>query len=857
LLAAASVGLVIGLVSAPEGIRGAASWWFGERGVVQAVLDAGFGEAESARVGDIVLRYEYPAYTGLDPQVVENSSGEVSAPPGTLVEVQLRTAARVESGALVVYGEPGREAALGEDGRRLSARFPVRAEGGVWRMLTFLGGEERSSREFPITVEPDLAPQVTLDGPDTVQVGFDRPVALAWHAKDDFGLRRVTVLVNGEERRAPLRELRGRVANLEDLSLATPQDLGLKVGDRVRVAVGAWDNDAVSGSKRGVSREIEVVVLGPEGLRERDADRFVALRDQLVDLLADFLTEAWPPATESDGMARWGQRVAERVAFLAELPPGGRGEFDQGVIEELEPAITRLVRYTQVSFTPGDRSAVSGAALATTSELRDDAIEAVEDAVLALDRVLRMQAHSEVLRLANQIERQAESLAKMLETSEPDAVAMLAELEALKRRLAKLEAAASRMEQGGLRESVNQRESEMSSLVAEIERAIREGRMDEARELMKRLQQQMKQFAEHLNDQQRSARQKADEIQERADALKKELQELEDAQRALQERTQAMRERADGQRAEEIGPIWEQIEAEVGRLRARESGYLDGLKAAKRAFHETTRFEEVIARTDRLERTVLTRDLRNAQRAVSEVEAAVAHSRITWVSEASKRRVPGPGGPDLAAMEAHLRKISELLARLDRAANSSTPEAQAGARAMEQEERALQERLQEAMKQAQEVAREYPVEPKGMEEAMKEAGREMEDARGSLGEGKPLPAEGAQGAAADRLREAREALEQAQESASRQREAAEQGGQGGERGGREEGSEGENPGEGEGRESGDRSSEFDPSRFELSTGERRLDAEAYRRALLQGMEGEVPEAWSAEKKRYYEELVRQ
>ena len=37
----------------------------------------------------------------------------------------------------------------------------------------------------------------------------------------------------------------------------------------------------------------------------------------------------------------------------------------------------------------------------------------------------------------------------------------------------------------------------------------------------------------------------------------------------------------------------------------------------------------------------------------------------------------------------------------------------------------------------------------------------------------------------------------------------------------------------------------------------RLTPEAYRKALLEGMEGEVPEAYRAWKKRYYEELVQQ
>ena len=36
-----------------------------------------------------------------------------------------------------------------------------------------------------------------------------------------------------------------------------------------------------------------------------------------------------------------------------------------------------------------------------------------------------------------------------------------------------------------------------------------------------------------------------------------------------------------------------------------------------------------------------------------------------------------------------------------------------------------------------------------------------------------------------------------------------------------------------------------------------MTPEAYRRALLEGMEGEVPSEYRALKKRYYEELVNQ
>jgi hypothetical protein len=109
-----------------------------------------------------------------------------------------------------------------------------------------------------------------------------------------------------------------------------------------------------------------------------------------------------------------------------------------------------------------------------------------------------------------------------------------------------------------------------------------------------------------------------------------------------------------------------------------------------------------------------------------------------------------------------------------------------------------------------------------------------------------MQAEGSQGVAAQRIQDAIEALEQAQEQA--QEMAREGRGQGERQDGPPGAAANLDPSD------GDVPSKKDldiPGREEFRT------PEEYRRALLEGMEGEVPEEYRAMKRRYYEELVLQ
>lgn len=102
--------------------------------------------------------------------------------------------------------------------------------------------------------------------------------------------------------------------------------------------------------------------------------------------------------------------------------------------------------------------------------------------------------------------------------------------------------------------------------------------------------------------------------------------------------------------------------------------------------------------------------------------------------------------------------------------------------------------------------------------------------------------------AARRVREAREQLERQMQNHQQMQQSIGQ-----MQGEKQPGGEGE--GEGEEKDNGE--GERQDGGVELPLAEDFQTPEAYRRALLEGMESDVPDEYEALKRRYYEELVRQ
>jgi len=825
-----------------------ARWWLAgfEASAAISALELD-GVDPHVQVGDLVLRYTYPAYTGLESRVVENSTGDAQGPPGTQVAVTARSAEPIEAAGLVAYEQ--RFEAQVSDQRMVDASFTISADDGAYHVITWRGEQSQRSRDFKISAQEDLAPEVMLDGEaDRLELAVDEQFQLIWRARDDYGVKQVSLRVDGRAVGSPVYRMSERKAEVFGDLWRTPGDLGLVPGQEVEVSLGASDNDTYSGSKVGVSRSILVVVLGPKGLDERSEAQLQELVSQMLTVLGDHLVDPSPIGSQSKHYAQWGEAVAKRYQPLQELVDREWSRLDPDGIERqvLTDVLTsggELVRYTAVSFDPRSTEMAQPASVSDTQGYRDVAIEALEDGILAIDGMLRNRALAEVVEVAERMDEIGAELTELMAEDDPDALAMLAKLEQLEAMMQQLAEASAKLDEGGLKEFVNARSNEMKDLMPEIRKAIAEGRMDDAKKLMERLAKQLQQMAEGVRDTLERQQGEGDDAMQAADDLKAELTEIEAEQRELQEQVEKLRERSDDQQADEAAEIWKQIQEEAAGLVAENTAYRDALGPALRGFNEIQRAENSLNQTSRLEAAAKSRDLRGTRTghrsAVLGVDAMYRGLQGTLIGSGS---VKGPGMGELEQLYGRLERIEDLLRQLEE--QQASPETAKEAQQLQQQQQQLQDRLQKAQQEAEKLGQEFPVRPKGMEESLQEAGQRMGEANQDLQDGKPMPAEGSQGAAADRVKEARESLEKAMKQAEQQQQQMDPSSgqqQGGKKGQKDEG----------GRDNDE------PPEVEIPGVEDFQTPEEYRRALLEGMEGEVPEEYRAMKKRYFEELVRQ
>jgi len=801
--------------------------------------------AELARVGDLVIRYFYPEYTGLESRVVPNSTGEVHGPPGTRVIVQLKSAQNVERAALFAYEAPGVEAQV-QGGRSVTSEFHIQAEAGTYHFEFMAGGTTSSSAKFPVQADPDLAPEITLDKAGTVlEIAVDEPLGLGWMAKDDFGISRVKLEINEESARS-LASPRDRQAELEGTLGMRPAELGLRPGNRVEMVVAAWDNDEWSGAKVGRSRPVTVVILGARGTEMISNSRRIEIRDLLVDLLAEHLLDAWPPGVSGKAYASWGQGVAEQYQPLQDLitqhPSILRSQLAGNLVSSVMEKGMEVVRFTQVSFDPfQDRPAAQGS-VDTVAGLRAVAIEEVEHAIIVLDKLIQQVALKEMVERADDMKTHADKLAAMAD-ADAERLPMASEIDRLDRSLESLRNNIADLSRGsGLHEFARQRSSELQALFGEMRGAQEQGEEEEADKLIGRTSREVTEFKEELTYRMESQEQKEDQLGEELKKFMKELASLERNQRQLLEKVRSNREEDNAESADAVQNLWKRLDKKMAQASKDAKRYQDGLKAADRLFYEQERAKSGEAELQRLSRAIEARDPRKALEDVG--DASNAWEMVKRTAELERQRGRGRAGPQSGQAQQIIQRIdevNELLRQLYDAAREISPELAAKTRSYEQEQEKLSQRTSAARQKAAELAQQMPIQPRGLMPAMKGADEQMEHARSALENSLPMPAEGAQGQAADRLKEAQEAIKQAMQDMARMARA--RAGSGNPSSGKSSGS-GEEP-------------EMSAQDIEIPSPEDFRTPEEYRRSLLEGMQGDVPEEFRGMKKRYYEGLVKQ
>ena len=239
-------------------------------------VTAGRLTSEHYRIGvsvkPVVVQFKlkaiYPSYAKVPPQEVPDGSGEVTALVGTVVEVSGKANVPLTSAKLALSDSS--QVTLKPEGSQFTGRFVVRKDAIYHFEISDSSGERNEDPpEFRITAIPDEPPAIRIAQPGgDIYLPENLVVPLALEAHDDFGLTRMALKVRkgageqgskgAEEKTVPIADLKGRVADTALVFSWDLNNLGLLAGEEAVYYAEVYDNDVVSGPKRGVSQTYRV-----------------------------------------------------------------------------------------------------------------------------------------------------------------------------------------------------------------------------------------------------------------------------------------------------------------------------------------------------------------------------------------------------------------------------------------------------------------------------------------------------------------------------------------------------------------------------------------------------------------------
>jgi hypothetical protein len=163
---------------------------------------------------------------------------------------------------------------------------------------------------------PDQYPEGEIIKPaQDLEISGDEVIPIVYTAKDDFGVTAVRLgyQMGGIERFISLKSTNGgRFVGPETFKW----DLGslaLTAGDRVTYHLEVWDNDSVSGPKKGTSRSFTFSVRDDKARAAKEGEEAQQIGDALLDLLADQLEAKKDNETLAKGMEEILKRVDKNL----------------------------------------------------------------------------------------------------------------------------------------------------------------------------------------------------------------------------------------------------------------------------------------------------------------------------------------------------------------------------------------------------------------------------------------------------------------------------------------------------------------------------------------------------------------
>lgn len=851
------------------------------------------GPTDGPALGDITLALTYPAYLEREPEVLENSNGEIRAPRGTEVKVTARAIFKPVQVSLSVEGMEPIAATLDEAGR-FTATFVIDKKG-TWRasMLEQLGQEPVLSGSYPIEIEEDGAPVVEILNLEPVtEVSLTEPVSIRFRVQDDHGLDRIELVVEGPNKtqRTVLRELAAQTERDEGTFEWYPAEAGIPKGGAVELWLEARDDDTVSGPKVGKSIRYRMTLASDELKREKNIKGKEDLKEALIALLGDELVihdeplRSKTPQSYSQELLQARQHMLKVVNGFATV----RGLMEEDSNEEvvvykaviaMEKELMEGWERVQEGLSDLSGMAPSSRVRITASDLRNrraDWIALLENAVLSMESFTNMARMESILAKGQDLKQAGQELRDLIEQAkkdgkQPDLKAMMEKLQQMQQQLAKMANEMSKLDRSTAEWYQNPagETQEVKDSLSALQKALEEGKTEDAAKLLEEYLKDTEKLMESLEEMQKQ------EFNNDRDTTSKDmasvidgLKEVEEQQKRLTSDTKAI--------SEQITAKNDLTQKQKDDFTKQALNHLDEMRKAANSSEQAMREAnggELPSDTERRLREA--RDRMNTLEAALKVEdlnrslnGALDTARNFRSLDTDASRLERKGAPNVqAARDANQagRKASEALAkdlqqlaeRMDRAQEQGMAQGQG----LAGRQQSLQQKGEGLGQKLGEYAKDSPVIPGQWGERLKRATQTMQGASGKLENGELAGGMAQQQAALQEISELRKEMEKTQQEMQQQA-----------RGPGE--SQGESPpGKGQG-----------PSKETIASGQPKdttqsksskenwgragvksdsVDIskdykapEEYRREVMEGMKGDAPTRYKRLNRDYYEKLVR-
>jgi hypothetical protein len=593
---------------------------------------------QSYVIENINLTFNFPAYTELKSNNVENSDGKVQVLPGTEVIVKGKPDSSIAGAELLLNGKD--EFIMSEtEGGYFSGQFIAREEGFYqFRIKTSNGEKILLPQEYSVTLDRDTPPRIKifLANPKPLYYMTDN-VQFFYESFDDYGVHTIELVstVNGEIKRKTIKTAKNTPNELKGQFKWSLGADGFNPGDKVQYYLEALDNDNVTGPNVGQS-EIFSFEIFDEQKKRRD---LLAIQDELlekmIDLLAENLVIKMASFNESpQGRIKLKKVLASNADQLINIISIAKSirdqaskveSFPKAYITLLDNIITnfRKIRSRQINAMDQISSQIiktstTGLNFPPFEKINSNMVSRLETNILFLIKIITRERFNQVKTMDEDIEKLTESLRdafdKATNKKTPlNETQIQSTIDKIKETLQKIMDQLSRQNQSMPDEFLNPSSLEnisidnLSAALEKMKDLISKGKVEEAKKLMEELTEELNALSRQLDD---AAGQREDmvdmELLRKLDESLLEVLKLEKEQKKVLKKTTAinksLREKQSTEFSGKLKDLFQLLNEDVEQIQGilnSDNRFLQNHKAIQE-------FDELLDKEDKIGREIQT-----------------------------------------------------------------------------------------------------------------------------------------------------------------------------------------------------------------------------------------------------------